>query len=144
MTVWVRVPPRLRMEYICDTKRHLICVPYSIENLHKMAEELKIKRCWFHKNHYDIPKKRIEEITMKCRVVSSKEIVEIINTSLQLNGRVAPRIVGWSRFDSWQRYKISSCRIMAIIPSWYDGDSSSTLDFCSTKCPDDGMVDIPV
>lgn len=47
-----------------------------------MAEELKIKRCWFHKNHYDIPKKRIEEITMKCRVVSSKEIVEIINTSL--------------------------------------------------------------
>jgi len=70
------------MEYICDTKRHLICVPYSIENLHKMAEELNIKRCWFHKNHYDIPKKRIEEITMKCRVVSSKEIVEIINTSL--------------------------------------------------------------
>lgn len=105
MTVWVRVPPRLRMEYICDTKRHLICVPYSIENLHKMAEELNIKRCWFHKNHYDIPKKRIEEITMKCRVVSSKEIVEIINTSLQLNGRVAPRIGGWSRFDSWQRYK---------------------------------------
>jgi len=66
------------MIYICDNERHLICKPYSIENLHKMAEELKIKRCWFHKNHYDIPKKRIDEIMKKCTIVSSKEIVIII------------------------------------------------------------------
>ena len=66
------------MEYICDRKRHLICKPYSIENLHKMADELNIGRHWFHKNHYDIPKNRIDEITAKCRVVSSKEIVRII------------------------------------------------------------------
>jgi len=66
------------MKFICDTKRHLICVPYSKENLHKMADELGICRCWFHKNHYDIPLRRIEEITKKCEVVSSKEIVKII------------------------------------------------------------------
>lgn len=67
------------MQYFCDNKRHLICKPYSIENLHKMAEDLNIKRCWFHKNHYDIPKKRIEEITNQCVLISSKDIFKIIN-----------------------------------------------------------------
>ena len=65
------------MIYLTDNKRHLICVPYSIENLHKMAEDLNIHRCWFHKDHYDIPKNRIEEITVKCKIVTSKEIVRI-------------------------------------------------------------------
>jgi len=49
-----------------DNKRHMICHPYSIENLHKMAEKFGIKRGWFHSkgkySHYDIPKKRIDEI----------------------------------------------------------------------------------
>lgn len=67
------------MEYYSDSMRHLVCKPYSIENLHKMAEDLNIKRCWFHKNHYDIPKRRIGEITAKTRVVSPKEIWMIIN-----------------------------------------------------------------
>lgn len=66
------------MKYLTDKKRHLICVPYSIENLHKMAEDLNIKRHWFHKSHYDIPKRRIEEIEAKCEIVSPKEIVKII------------------------------------------------------------------
>jgi len=43
-----------------------------------MAKELNIKRIWFHKNHYDIPKRRIQEITNKCTIVSSKEIIKII------------------------------------------------------------------
>lgn len=43
-----------------------------------MAEDLNIKRCWFHKDHYDIPKKRIDEITAKCEMVSSKDIVKIM------------------------------------------------------------------
>lgn len=70
------------MKYYCDDSRHLICVPYSIENLHKMAENLNIKRCWFHnkkgREHYDIPKKRIIEIQSKCEVISSFEILEIM------------------------------------------------------------------
>lgn len=66
------------MEYYCDEKRHLVCVPYSIENLHKMAEDLNIGRHWFHKDHYDIPKRRITEIKNKCTVISTKEIVKIV------------------------------------------------------------------
>ena len=66
------------MKYICDSSRHLVCLPYSIENLHIMAKELNIKQCWFHKNHYDIPKRRIVEISSKCQIVSSQEILKII------------------------------------------------------------------
>jgi hypothetical protein len=42
-----------------------------------MAEALGIDRCWFHKDHYDIPKRRIAEIEAKCTLISSKEIVKI-------------------------------------------------------------------
>lgn len=73
------------MEYLTDGKRHLICVPYSIDNLHKMAEDLKIGKHWYHagdKPHYDVPKKRQEEIKSKCTLVSSKEIVNIIKHEL--------------------------------------------------------------
>ena len=66
------------MRYLTDKRRHLICIPYSIENLHKMAEQLNIKRCWFHKDHYDIPKKRISEIEAKCEIVDPKTIVQIV------------------------------------------------------------------
>lgn len=68
--------------YYCDNERHLVCKPYSIKNLHVMASILNIKKCWFHskgdKSHYDIPKKRISEITAKCNLVSSQEIIKII------------------------------------------------------------------
>lgn len=68
----------LKMKYYCDNARHLVCMPYSIENLHVMGAFLKIKRHWFHKDHYDIPKLRVEEIMSACTVVSSKDIVRII------------------------------------------------------------------
>ena len=64
--------------YLTDCKRHLICQPYSIEGLHAMAKALEIKPCWFHKDHYDIPLRRVKEIEAKCEIVSSKEIVRII------------------------------------------------------------------
>jgi hypothetical protein len=73
------------MKYICDNSRHLICEPYSVENLHKMAEDLDIKKCWYHTGgypHYDIPKKRIEEIQSKCEVVTSRELLQIIKLYL--------------------------------------------------------------
>jgi hypothetical protein len=74
------------MKYYCDEYRHLVCVPYSKENLHKMAEDLGIKRCWFHINHYDIPKRRIEEITAKCTVIGPREIFKIVENSLLVYG----------------------------------------------------------
>lgn len=69
------------LQYICDAHRHLVCTPYSIENLHRMARELGIHRGWFHGGkhpHYDIPKRRISEIKAKCRVVSSRDLLAII------------------------------------------------------------------
>ena len=66
------------MEFYCDHRRHLVCVPYSVENLHEMARILGIKRCWFHRDHYDIPKTRVDEITGRCRLVSPREILSII------------------------------------------------------------------
>lgn len=71
----------IRLAYYCDEQRHLVCKPFSIENLHKMAEDLDIKRCWYHTGkhpHYDIPKRRIKEIQDKCTLVSTKEILRII------------------------------------------------------------------
>lgn len=66
------------MKFYTDGKRHLVCVPYSVENLHSMAESLNIKKCWFHRDHYDIPKRRIEEIESQCEIVSPRQILAII------------------------------------------------------------------
>ena len=66
------------MTYYCDDARHLVCIPYSLENLHAMADAMSIRRHWFHGDHYDIPKRRIEEITALCVVVSTRDIVRII------------------------------------------------------------------
>lgn len=72
------------LEYYCDYKRHLVCVPYSAENLHKMAADLKIGTNWLHKGkflHYDIPIRMMNEVTKRCTVVSSKKILQIIKKS---------------------------------------------------------------
>lgn len=72
------------MRYLCDGMRHLVCLPFSVENLHAMAVDLGIKRCWFHRGaggrypHYDIPKRRVAEITARCEVVSAREILTIM------------------------------------------------------------------
>lgn len=69
------------MTYYSDNSRHLVCFPFSVENLHEMARVLSINRCWFHASprfpHYDIPKKRLSEIAAKTTVVSSRMILKI-------------------------------------------------------------------
>lgn len=75
------------MRYFSDNARHLVCHPYSIENLHEMAKALGIKRCWFHKGnhpHYDIPKRRITEIANKTEVVDTKTILAVIDGSFEI------------------------------------------------------------
>ncbi len=75
------------MKYFVDKAGHLVCVPYSIENLHKMAKDLGIHKCHYHntkKPHYDMPKRmlaKIDEID-DVEVVSSKMIVDIIKQSM--------------------------------------------------------------
>lgn len=63
-----------------------------------MAEELGIKRCWFHKNHYDIPKRKVNFVTNIAKKVTSREILEIIK-----NGRLGESGVpaSLSRKRSW-------------------------------------------
>ena len=76
----------LPVRYFCDDARHLVCVPYSVENLHLMAQDLGIRRCWFHAavyKHYDIPKRRIAEIAAKCTVVTTREILQIIKHNVE-------------------------------------------------------------
>lgn len=73
---------KTHLEYFCDDKRHLVCVPFSIENLHDMAFDLGIGRHWYHAGkhpHYDIPVRRYEEIAQRCTVVSSREIWKIVH-----------------------------------------------------------------
>jgi hypothetical protein len=70
------------VRYFSDSMRHLVCWPYTEENLHAMAKALNIKRCWFHATarykHYDIPKKRIQEIANRTEVVSPRVILKIV------------------------------------------------------------------
>lgn len=70
------------MRFFTDGEsRHLVCHPYSVENLHEMARLLGIKRCWFHSGrlaHYDVPKRRIAEISTRCELVDSRVILRIV------------------------------------------------------------------
>lgn len=69
------------MRYFSDNQRHLVCYPYSVENLHEMAKKLNIKRCWFHGGrlaHYDVPMLRMATISYQTEVVSPRTIVDII------------------------------------------------------------------
>jgi hypothetical protein len=62
--------------------RHLVCTPFSIENLHRMAEHLRIGRHFFHSSsrfpHYDIPKRRMNEIIPLTIVVTTRVILKIV------------------------------------------------------------------
>jgi hypothetical protein len=49
-----------------------------------MARDLGINICWFHKNHYDIPKSRIQDVMERCTVVSPKDIVRIIKGEYEI------------------------------------------------------------
>lgn len=76
------------MTYVCDRRRHLICVPYSVAGLHAMARDLGIHKCWFHSKpgraHYDIPKSRISEIMATCHVVSTSTLIKIMTQHADL------------------------------------------------------------
>lgn len=68
------------LKFYCDTKRHLVCLPYSVENLHEMARQLGIKKCWFHRGtylHYDIPIRRYDEIRRRCVLIPERDILKI-------------------------------------------------------------------
>lgn len=67
-----------------------------------MAADIGIKKCWFHKNHYDIPRRRIEEISKKCSLVSSKTILRIIKNNSKMNKEktIPFQWEGWDQHDT--------------------------------------------
>lgn len=69
------------VRYLCDSARHLVCYPYSVAALHDMARDLAIDRCWFHAGarhaHYDIPKRRLAEVSARCEVVDARTILRV-------------------------------------------------------------------
>jgi hypothetical protein len=69
------------MIYVSDNQRHLVCYPFSENELHKMAHMFYIDAGWLHTKHllhYDIPKHKSWEISEKTLIVSPKTIVRII------------------------------------------------------------------
>lgn len=62
---------------VTDGRRHLVCLPYSIPNLHLMARQLLLGKHWFHKDHYDIPVNRRQEIERLALHVSPKVITRL-------------------------------------------------------------------
>jgi hypothetical protein len=72
--------------YVTDGKRHLVCLPYSMTNLHQMAEELGIGRHFFHRDHYDVPARRRDEIEAKCQTVRAREVLKIIGGKRKKRG----------------------------------------------------------
>jgi len=84
MTKYVKLFEEVQDEsltYYSDILRHIICVPYSVTNLHRMAKDLGIDRAWYEAKpypHYDIPKKRIAEIQARTTVIKSTELLKKI------------------------------------------------------------------
>ena len=69
------------LKFYYHEQRHLVCLPYSIENLHHMAELLVINRCWYHRSaypHYDVPKRRMPSMGAVAVKVAPKTILHII------------------------------------------------------------------
>lgn len=67
--------------YYYDRMRHLVCVPYSKEGLHRMAQELGIGRHWYHgggRPHYDVPKRMMATMGDRAILVSAREILAIM------------------------------------------------------------------
>ncbi len=75
---------KLKPSYYADEMRHIVCQPYTIPNLHLMAEDLGIHRHWFHRDHYDIPKRQVDRLRNDPRVifVSPKIILNIIRLEI--------------------------------------------------------------
>ena len=132
------------MKFYCDNQRHLICVPYSVDNLHVMAEILGIKRCWFHNApghpHYDIPKKRIAEIQAKCTVISTRKLLELIQKKkeqiMKCKNCQSNRIVTIGAYQIPEEYLKASLREdnnckQVELPSAIGSSDSIQFEFCA-------------
>lgn len=80
---------------IMSYRGELICQPYCLENLHKMADELGINSNAFHKNHYKVDRKDFKDFLTVC----TSTIAEIIKN---------PRY-GHIVISEWMEMDINPC-----------------------------------
>lgn len=60
--------------FLTDGNKNVICVPYSEDNLHKMAKKLGISNRFFRKTHYVIPDAIRDNVEEYCEKVTSKTL----------------------------------------------------------------------
>lgn len=74
----------MKLEYYCDNQGHLVCLPYTIDNLHQMANELGLDQSHFKSHpkhaHYLISDNQKDTIMPQCHLVSSKHIIYIVRS----------------------------------------------------------------
>lgn len=84
-----RTTPKKGIIPLTDGRRHLICVPYDLDNLFAVARNMGIHVRWFHKDHFDVPIRRRVEIEEKCLKVTPRQIVLVIQGRLTYDDIVA-------------------------------------------------------
>lgn len=57
--------------YLSDTSKRLICMPYSKENMDKMANDLGLKSDWLKNDHYVVPEDVYNDIDSSVSKVST-------------------------------------------------------------------------
>lgn len=70
--------PVEELVYITDGVGNVICLPYSVENLHKMADDLGIKKTWYRDGHYKVPKEIAEDLEEKCDKVTTTTLFRTV------------------------------------------------------------------
>lgn len=77
--------PKTLIWPVCDRHGRLVCVPFSIENLHRVARRLHVKKQWFSGPrrfpHYRVPISLMIEVRVRCEVASTRRVVEIIRST---------------------------------------------------------------
>lgn len=64
--------------YITDGVGNVICLPYSVENLHKMADDLGIAKRWYRDGHYKVPKEIADDLEEKCDKVTTTTLFRTV------------------------------------------------------------------
>lgn len=64
--------------YITDGVGNVICLPYSVENLHKMADDLGIAKRWYRNGHYNVPKEIADGLEEKCDKVTTTTLFRTV------------------------------------------------------------------
>lgn len=80
-----RLQVELGITPMVDRFRHVVCSPYSENNLHATAERLGIGRHWFHRGsrpHYDSPKRMHGALISALGATDPREIVRVIRSQV--------------------------------------------------------------